>query len=303
VINGNVVVPPPGCQLIGTRVNGSVTVLPTATLTTSANAVITGNLTCSTQSTCTLSATTIGGDVVAKAGISFLAETSKISGDFTCADQQCTLSSVSVGDNVTLLAGPGILDIFGSTMDDLWCFGYACNVYGDAATYTLPTTIRSLVTVGPGSALSTAMARIGSHSAEIGGNLLCLKCTSIDISDTIVTGNVQTIGAAWNHFCEDTIHGSMLVSLNTFIFTSCAGNTIDGTLTLLANKGVIGIFNNQIGGSLLLIGNRADEIGLVGNRVTKDIICLNSKPTPIGAANTARRIDPACGPIGVPLGV
>jgi hypothetical protein len=358
VIPANLVVPAgAGCQLAGTKVLGSVTVEAGASLATSANASIGGDLACAAQTTCTLASTrvarsvsiepaaksrggdgrdhdsrwstpppppppsatfaaadstiggdlscagltcaltgsTVAGDVATKRGSTFAAGTGRIGDDVSCADR-CTLDNTTVGDEVTLLAGPGILVVSGSRMRELGCYGSTCNINFDLETGTVASVVERDVQVGRTAYLSTS-------GATIGGSVTCDRCAAIDLSDSTVEGNVTSYAQSQGgYFCNDQIKGNLTFALNTQYFLSCFGNVIGGNVLLLKNGGLMAVTGNEIGGNLALVDLRATEIALFDNHVGYAIVCQNTRPQPLGAGNTAQRIDRDCGPIGSSTG-
>jgi hypothetical protein len=283
------------CNLVNAKVLGSVTVEPAAALT-GTNSVIAVDLTC-TGATCTLTSSRIGHDVAAKNGSAFSSDHTTVDHDVTCANQHCTLTYTTVGGEVEMLPGNGVLDVYASRMEKLDCFAQApesgCNVYFDVVTQTTRSVITGTVYAGPGAALSTAFADIGEH-------VICDRCATLEINDTTIGGNATVDGGDVVHFCNDAIAGNLRISSNRTYFSTCGGSQIGGNVQLLFNRGNLALFANQIGQSLILVGNRADEIALVGNQVRQSISCENSRPQPIGYGNTAKRIDRECGPIGAP---
>lgn len=130
---------------------------------------------------------------------------------------------------------------------------------------------------------------------------------SLFIKDAVIKGSIEANDARSIVICGSTIGGSLeIIGSAEFVLIGgdgqgdCAGNTIDGTLTLSENSGGLRVGGNGIGGALKVDDNRAsgtDSItggaaGTVvrGNNVRGPLDCSRNVPAPTneGAANTVR---------------
>jgi hypothetical protein len=350
MVVGDLVVPTgSSCQLVGTKVLGSVIVQPSATLTATANAIVAADVTCGAGSSCSLASTLVGDDLycdgascaldqakvvdnvvvtngtfaattsstvghdLSCSGQSCTLDTSKVGDDVSvragvldtqlatigddvdCGAAVCTLNDTTVGDDVALLRGTGELYLNGSHLENLRCDGARCNVDTEIGNDLVPSVIERDVRTGEGTYFSARLA-------QIGDDVSCSRCVAIDLFDSTVGGDVESSAQTQGGlFCNNTISGSLSFAFNTQYFITCGGNVIGGSLVLLHNAGVLSVIGNTVRQSLVLIQNDATEIDVFTNAAGKSIQCVHNRPQPIGAGNTAPRIDRDCGPIGAPL--
>lgn len=201
VVSGDLVVPV-SCQLAGTKVTGSVTVNPGASLTTSANAAVLKDVVCGAGSTCSLTATTVGHSITTSGQLT-LAST-LVADDLVCSGTSC---SVTAGSRVhdDTVAKAGTFTLSASTLDeDLACGGTSCAVTGSkivrdlmqsAGTLTVdgPTTIgRDLSCGGTSCSVTGTSSGTTITGPKIGDDVVCATgiCT---LTDTFVQDDVQLL--------------------------------------------------------------------------------------------------------------
>jgi hypothetical protein len=339
LVTGNLVVPA-SCQLVGTKVLGSVTVAPGASLTTSANAAVHGSIACGADSTCSLSSTLVVGDLVCSgtscavtagkvardiavtAGMLTVDGTAAIGDDLTCGGTSCTVTGTSSG---TALVGPTIGDDVVCrtgvcTLNDTYVADDVLLLEGPGELYVNGSHLDDLgcdgvrcnvdteigndlvPTVVERDVRSSNGAYFSARLTTIGRDVKCSRCATIDLFDSSVGGNVDSNAqTSGGLFCNNTISGSLSFAFNRQYFITCGGNVIGGSLQLLQNSGTLAVVGNTIGKDLQLIQNHADQIILANTHAGHAIQCQGNRPQPVGGLNTAPKVDRECGPITGPL--
>jgi hypothetical protein len=254
------------------------------TLTVDGASTIGRDLTCAGTS-CTVTGTSSGTTISGP----------RIGDDVVCKTGTCTLTDTVVDDDVQLLKGPGELYVNGSHLDDLDCEGVRCNVDTEIGNDLVQTFIDGSVSASHGAYFSARLT-------QIGRNVSCIRCATIDLFNSTVGGNVSSLAQTdGGLFCDNVIKGSLTFLLNDQYFITCDGNQIGGILLLTLNGGTLSIVGNQVGYVFGLILNNADQIVVADNHAGKAIVCKKNKPQPIGGLNSAPHVSNECGPITGPL--
>lgn len=250
--------------------------------------VVKGDLYVPSGATCSLSGNEISGGVTVYPGGTLHASGTSIKKSLVCAGATCRLVQSTVGHKVTV-EGVGLLEAEASRLGELECNQArsdlsGCNVYSRSV-------IERRVTAGAGASVSV-------QQTTIGGDAKCDRCFSFDITDSTVLGSVSLERGFIGNICNNEIGGNLRISRGTGLFFPCAGSRVGGNLEVDSNEGVLAFFGYTVNGNLNVRGNSA-LIDLVGNTVRQNIICSRNVPPPLGAGNTAKRIDRDCGPIGL----
>jgi hypothetical protein len=268
------------CSLTSADVHGDVTVAANGSFNGSI-ATLYEELYCAGN--CSLASSKAYDDVVMQTGGNFSETASTLYGALSCSNQSCTLNGGEVRSTVSVPSG-GTLTAAGATLDSsLVCGGTLCEL-------DTPTLVKGDVNAAYG-------GYVFSNGASIGHDATCSRCVGLDLFSTHVAGDVQSYGqTGTGNFCDNTIAGSLSFTSNgpASGFNTCLGNTIGRDLTVAGNQGPLSITGNQVGGSISLFFNHAQEIDLIANHAVYVITCFGNSPPPVSAGNTARWIDPGC---------
>jgi hypothetical protein len=121
--------------------------------------------------------------------------------------------------------------------------------------HTLTGSVPGTAILGPGGAWCII-------NANVGGAVIVKPGTAVFIGNSTIGGGIISSGAKAFSLCGTTVvGGAVTVSTSTGFVTigdpvddSCAGNSIQGAVTLRDNKGGLEVIANTIGGSLTVTG-------------------------------------------------
>jgi hypothetical protein len=280
------------CGLTDTEVRKDV-VVTAGTLTADGGTAIGNDLVCGGAS-CTVTASSVHDDVDVTAG-TFDSTDTTVGDDFTCGGVVCTITTTDIGGDATLRPGLGLLYSFASKMDNLFCDGATCNLDTLIGDDNVHSVVRDDVRAGKG-------AYVSARLTDIGDDVTCKSCRATDLFDSAIGGSVESIGQTQGGlYCNNDIAGSLAFSLNREYFITCGGNRIGGHLVLVKNGGVLSIVGNQVGETIVIAFNDTLETSLFANTAGKAIICEFNRPKPVGAGNSAPRVDRNCGDVTGPI--
>ena len=172
-----------------------------------------------------------------------------------------------------------------------------------APTRTVTGTYSGLLTVHKGETVLVSGATvIGPVRVEPGGGLVALSSS--------LTGPIQTDHATTVVICGTTVNGPLSVAATTGAVligdghgsASCAGNTIDGRVSLVGNAGALELGGNVITGPVSVIDNKGGQAGpengleIEGNRISGTLSCTGNSPfiSNDGVPNTASAATGQC---------
>lgn len=129
----------------------------------------------------------------------------------------------------------------------------------------------------------------GSVTVDSGG--------ALTLNGASISGSLTSTGATALLFCGSTITGTASVSATTgFVMvgdggddgqSSCAGNTLKGTLTLSGNTGSFEVAGNTVPGGAVFTGNTGTGPAwqdatpeIEGNTISGSLSCSNNSPAP-----------------------
>ncbi|MDX6705462.1 MAG: hypothetical protein QOI48_1308 [Solirubrobacteraceae bacterium] len=189
-------------------------------------------------------------------------------------------------------------------------------------------TLMVVATIAPLSAQASLLCTqtiSGPHSGQItvaGGQKLCLNGAvqdgAVDVNaggalsvtnKTIITGAV-TLKSGFDdlEFCDSTtVRGAISatgslgyvhIGGNDLLLLACAGNTIDGAVTVDSNHGAVKVANNQIAGAVVASGNVNLSTTISGNAIGGALTCSGNVPPPnnggVGNAVSGNRSGQTC---------
>jgi putative hemolysin len=180
----------------------------------------------------------------------------------------CTLSGTN--DSVVTFTGSGNCVIDANQTGNNAYFAAPPVTVTISVTYSEPCLSLSGyhgLTVGSGQAICTTAG------AVIGGPITVLSGGSLDIEGAAVYGSINSNGAGVVRICGAKINGSLTVSSTTGPVIigdeaiGCAGNTINGPVSITNNTGGVTFDDNTVNGPAMITGN-SPSLAFFGNTVT-----------------------------------